>query len=141
MQSESVEVVYDHYSKILENMGYMPDTLSVGERHNILHNNYTHTDILKGRAEAKTERDTRLSKYADSYACLDDVNFYETTNLIFWVGVEQGVYPSKPIKRMMTNCYSPAKVYVDDKHRLIFDLYDIFYEVPECEQWALQENK
>ena len=60
----------------------------------------------------------------------------------FWVGVIEGMYPSPPVPRRRTNCYSAARVYIycnkqifamDQKDDL-GNFYKCFYKIPNNER-------
>lgn len=74
-------------------------------------------------------------------------NLYEndkhliSTGQKFWVGIIEGMYPSPPVPRRRTKCYSPVDVYLYFD-RKVFSMnqktddgqfYKSFYEIPENE--------
>ncbi len=70
----------------------------------------------------------------------DDKELYFTGQK-FWVGVIEGMYPSPPVPRCRTKCYSPTNVYLYFG-RKVFSMnqktddgtfYKSFYEIPENE--------
>ena len=86
------------------------------------------------------------SRFAPMYKKWSGWEMPKRINKIFWVGVEEGNYDSKPIKRSMTSCFSPRPVFLAGS-KFLFDMRamscdlipsDDLYEIPICEEWALQ---
>lgn len=63
----------------------------------------------------------------------------KSTNKVFWVGVQQGSYPSEPIPRKRTSCFA-ARPVLELNNRLIFSCYDKWYYVPDSELKFIQER-
>ena len=87
------------------------------------------------------------SRFAPMYKKWTGCEIPKRINKIFWVGVEEGVKDSEPIKRSMTSCFSSRPVF-EIGSKLLFDMdspiYSAFpsfnlYEVPTNEEWALQD--
>ncbi len=69
-----------------------------------------------------------------------------STGQKFWVGVIEGMYPSPPVPRRRTKCYSSADVYLYFDRRVFSmnqktddgQFYKSFYEIPENELIFIQ---
>ena len=75
----------------------------------------------------------------------DDKNLYSTGKK-FWVGVMEGMYPSPPVPRRKTKCYSSADVYLYLDTEVFSMLekdntgnfHKVFYKIPKRELIFIQ---
>ena len=83
--------------------------------------------------------------YGNYIRILDlDPKFLQKTTKHFWVGVISGVYPSPPIDRTKTNCFSRLPVYFY-KDRLVFEIASVvsgmdYYYIPKNEMKFIEER-
>ena len=75
----------------------------------------------------------------------DNKELYSTGKK-FWVGVMEGFYPSPPVPRRRTKCYSSADVYLYSDTKVfsmlekddIGNFHKVFYKIPERELIFIQ---
>lgn len=73
----------------------------------------------------------------DMYDLLPDLQEEElySTCKKFWVGVIEGMYPSPPVPRRKTRCFSGRPVYIFNETEKVFKgSDDEFYKIPKAEE-------
>lgn len=132
--------------KLLQ-LGYNPSIMTIKEKHEALYGKIKGPsifDILGIPPEEIEKIKPSKDRYAKRYL---PVNLIESNEILtptymnFWVGVQKGLYESKPIIRYMTNCYSSCKVYIFGKLLAFRSPNKQYYVIPKCEYWAIQGDE
>jgi len=138
---------YDAMCKRLMDLGHDPATMTLKQMSDALGITPQGRSLFDAMGTDKPQtmyddKGRHASKYATEYETYDGSDALQFTDLRFWVGVKSGVYPSPPVRRHATSCFSAEHVFRagDD---LVFTCNNgnTLYLVPECERWALQTTR
>lgn len=123
----------------LRQKGFKPEKMTIAEIEHILRGEPVSQALIeKDRLEQViTHSRNRYVKRYERYSA--SKQWLKPINAKFWVGVRQGQYPSKPICRGRTRCFSPRPVLkLTNSNKLVFDCYGTYYYIPQSENWAIQ---
>ena len=84
----------------------------------------------------------RVLSMQDLYIPLFDVDKSDLiqTNKKFWVGVLEGIFPSPPVPRRKTNCFTCYNVYLLGSEPVFICSDNVVYKIPKSEERFIQNE-